>query len=227
MWTWGSEAPSPSLSLPISKFGRTDSLNSHSHFNIPRPTNSKSITGWDGSGGRGGHWRVRWRLSWWTEVLPDLCEVVVLRVPRMTVCLHWEKGREIGWPRGHCLAMQHLWNTPGETRPRERTAQGHPGPVGPCVSLQPCDSVLPAMNWIRCCEVLSDQMSYCVNPLNINPSRLHTIARKPPHSLPEPSYSFRSSVIWEKVISNKQRLFSVPHSLSLPPSLFPWRHVFL
>lgn len=26
------------------------------------------------------------KTSWWTEVLPDLCEVVVLRVPRMTVC---------------------------------------------------------------------------------------------------------------------------------------------
>lgn len=34
-----------------------------------------------------------------------------------------------------------------------------------------------ARDWIRCCNVLSGQMSQCVNPFNTNLSRLAKMAR--------------------------------------------------
>ena len=118
----------------------------------------------------------------------------VLKVPRMAVCPALGEEQEIGGPGGNCSGHAASVKHPLGNRERKRTAGGHPCTKEPCVSLQPCIPGLSDVNWIWCCNVLSDQMAYRENPLNVKPYRLNKIA-KPLHSLPERSYSFRSSVI--------------------------------
>lgn len=110
------------------------------------------------------------------ELLGSWSSVSESQESRGWVCaLPWEKGGQTDGPEGNCSghteSMKYLLGIQARKKNCRRTSMHHRATV----SLQPCITGLPDVDWVRCCNVLSDQMSCSAHLFSINLDRLNTM----------------------------------------------------